>query len=73
LACHGFESAADVSVVFRDGKEVFISNPADFPDTMDPKARVAHVEEPMGEDRNCQSEMALIVPVNATIFVPNGE
>jgi translation elongation factor EF-4 len=37
---------------------VFISNPAEFPDTTDPKARVEHVEEPM---------------VNATIFVPNGE
>jgi GTP-binding protein LepA len=37
---------------------VFISNPAEFPDTTDPKARVEHVEEPM---------------VNATIFVPNGQ
>jgi translation elongation factor EF-4 len=46
------------SVVFKDGKEVFISNPAEFPDTTDPKARVEHVEEPM---------------VNATIFVPNGQ
>lgn len=37
---------------------MFISNPAEFPDTTDPKARVEHVEEPM---------------VNATIFVPNGQ
>lgn len=33
----------------KDIKEVFISNPAEFPDTTDTKNRVAHVEEPMGE------------------------
>ncbi|KAI9638759.1 uncharacterized protein MKK02DRAFT_9599, partial [Dioszegia hungarica] len=43
-------------VVYKDGREEFISNPADFPDITDPKARVAHIEEPM---------------VAATIFVPN--
>lgn len=43
-------------VCFIDGREVFISNPAEFPDTTDSKTRVAHVEEPM---------------VHATIFVPN--
>jgi GTP-binding protein LepA len=36
-------------VVYKDGREEFISNPAEFPDTTDPKMRVAHIEEPMGE------------------------
>lgn len=35
-------------VVYHKGKEVFISNPAEFPDVSDSKNRVAHVEEPMG-------------------------
>ncbi|TYJ53184.1 GTP-binding protein LepA [Cryptococcus floricola] len=43
-------------VVFTNGTEQFISNPVEFPEPGDPKARVAHVEEPM---------------INATIFVPN--
>lgn len=43
-------------VVYKDGKEEFISNPAEFPDVTDTKFRVDRVEEPM---------------VNATIFVPN--
>lgn len=43
-------------VVYHDGREVFISNPAEFPDTTDTRTRVTRVEEPM---------------VNATIFVPN--
>lgn len=37
------------AVVYKDGREEFISNPAEFPDTTDPKMRVAHIEEPMGE------------------------
>jgi len=36
-------------VLFKDGREEFISNPAEFPDVTDPKARVAGVEEPMGK------------------------
>lgn len=36
-------------VVYRDGREEFISNPAEFPDVTDPKSRVARVEEPMGQ------------------------
>jgi hypothetical protein len=35
-------------VVYKDGREEYISNPAEFPDTTDPKMRVAHIEEPMG-------------------------
>ncbi|KAL7422375.1 Translation factor guf1 mitochondrial [Cryptotrichosporon argae] len=43
-------------VFYNDKRQVFISNPAEFPDVTDTKTRVAHVEEPM---------------VNATIFVPS--
>ncbi|WVQ77506.1 GTP-binding protein LepA [Cryptococcus sp. DSM 104548] len=43
-------------VVYTNGTEQYISNPVEFPEPGDPKARVAHVEEPM---------------INATIFVPN--
>lgn len=35
-------------MVYKDGREEYISNPAEFPDTTDPKMRVAHIEEPMG-------------------------
>ncbi|OXC68122.1 GTP-binding protein LepA [Cryptococcus neoformans] len=43
-------------VVYNDGKEVYISNPVEFPEVSDSKMKVSHVEEPM---------------INATIFVPN--
>ncbi|WOO82147.1 Translation factor GUF1, mitochondrial [Vanrija pseudolonga] len=43
-------------LVYRDGKEEYISNPAEFPDVTDTRFKVERVEEPM---------------VNATIFVPN--
>jgi hypothetical protein len=36
-------------VLYKTGTEEFVSNPAEFPDVTDPKARVASVEEPMGE------------------------
>lgn len=49
-----------------------ISNPADFPDVTDPKARVLGVEEPMGTSLNPSSgQMADVAIVHATIFVPN--
>lgn len=35
-------------VVYKDGREAFVSNPAEFPDVADPKARVERIEEPMG-------------------------
>jgi translation elongation factor EF-4 len=63
-----------VTVLFKDGKETFISNPAEFPDVTDPKARVAGVEEPMGKLAfRCLVQYKLTSLVNATIFVPNGE
>ncbi|KAL1412583.1 Translation factor guf1 mitochondrial [Vanrija albida] len=43
-------------LVYKDGKEEYISNPAEFPDVTDTRFKVDRVEEPM---------------VNATIFVPN--
>lgn len=36
-------------MLYKTGTEEFISNPAEFPDVTDPKARVASVEEPMGK------------------------
>ncbi|EIW71455.1 hypothetical protein TREMEDRAFT_73314 [Tremella mesenterica DSM 1558] len=42
-------------VIYKDGREEYISNPAAFPDTTDPKCRVAGIEEPM---------------VHSTIFAP---
>jgi hypothetical protein len=36
-------------VLYKTGNEEFVSNPAEFPDVTDPKARVAGVEEPMGK------------------------
>jgi hypothetical protein len=68
---------ADMVVVYKDGREEFISNPAEFPDTTDPKNRVAHVEEPMGMSYHLVQAFyhlelhTLITSVAATIFVPN--
>lgn len=36
-------------VIYTDGKEVLISNPADFPDPYANGSRVERVEEPIGE------------------------
>ncbi|WVN87477.1 GTP-binding protein LepA [Cryptococcus depauperatus CBS 7841] len=43
-------------VIYSDDTEEYISNPVEFPELTDSRARVARVEEPM---------------INATIFVPN--
>lgn len=40
----------------RSGKETFVSNPSDFPETHDSSSGIVKIEEPI---------------VNATIFVPN--
>ncbi|UOH84478.1 GTP-binding protein LepA [Cryptococcus neoformans] len=34
-------------VVYNDGKEVYVSNPVEFPEVSDSKMKVSHVEEPM--------------------------
>lgn len=60
-------------VLFKDGREEFISNPAEFPDVTDPKARVGGVEEPMGKSSYQLIRRVTDNIVNATIFVPNGE
>ncbi len=39
-------------VVYRDGREILVSNPADFPEIYGNSSKVVRVEEPMGEKRN---------------------
>jgi hypothetical protein len=38
-----------MTVIYANGKEVFISNPTEFPDLADNKTRSRSVEEPMGQ------------------------
>lgn len=40
-------------VVYNDGKEVYISNPVEFPEVSDSKMKVSHVEEPMSKYWPC--------------------
>ena len=47
----------DSLVVYRDGKERFVSNPTEFPDTGDATSKVVEIQEPI---------------VKATIIVPEG-
>ena len=44
-------------VVYNDNKEVFVSNPTDFPETSDTSSKVREVQEPI---------------VKATIIAPGG-
>jgi hypothetical protein len=37
------------AVTYKDGSTAIISNPADFPDSVDNTSRIAAVEEPIGE------------------------
>jgi len=46
------------AVVYRDGKEVFISNPTEFPDVLGVASKVKEIQEPV---------------VKASIIVPEGE
>lgn len=38
-------------VTYKDGTTEIISNPADFPDSIDYTSRIAMIEEPVGEWR----------------------
>ena len=46
-----------VAVIWRDGKESYISNPTDFPDVTDTTSKVKEIREPV---------------VKASIIVPQG-
>lgn len=46
-------------VIYQGGKEEFISNPSEFPDVTDTRARVVRVEEPMGELPNTVAKLTL--------------
>lgn len=45
------------TVIYKDNREVFISNPTEFPDVIDISSRVKEIQEPV---------------VSATIIVPEG-
>lgn len=53
----GSKAWTGVTVVYRD-KEIYISNPTEFPDTTDTASKVKEIQEPI---------------VKASIIVPEGE
>ncbi|KAK1217398.1 Translation factor guf1 mitochondrial [Marasmius sp. AFHP31] len=52
-----FGRSLEIKVIYRDNKEVFISNPTEFPDASDPSSKVKEIQEPV---------------VKASIIVPEG-